>query len=74
MELSPTRVGFSVSKKLGKAVIRNKVKRRMREAYLNLNVNSVEPFDIVFVGRGKLPAAPFIDIEARRWDEKWKAG
>ena len=27
------RVGFSVSKKVGKSVIRNKIKRRMKEAY-----------------------------------------
>lgn len=32
-KISPFKVGFSVSKKVGKSVVRNKVKRRLRECF-----------------------------------------
>ena len=59
------RVGITVSKKLGKAHVRNRVRRRFREVY-RLNEEKFQPgWDIVVVARtksihadfGKLPAA-----------------
>lgn len=56
-----TRCGFSVGKKIGKAVVRNKVKRRLRE------ITRVTPiktgWDIVFIARPGTAAASFADLE-----------
>ena len=50
-KLEQTRFGFVVSKRIGKAVTRNKIKRQMREA-IRLNVNKIRPgFDVVFIAR-----------------------
>ena len=47
------RVGITVSKKLGKAHIRNRVRRRLREVY-RLNEEKFQPgWDIVVVARTK---------------------
>ena len=53
------RVGITVSKKLGKAHIRNRIRRRLREVY-RLNEDKFLPgWDIVLVGRGKALDADF---------------
>ena len=53
------RVGITVSKKLGKAHIRNRIRRRIREVY-RLNEESFSPgWDIVFVARSKAVDVPF---------------
>lgn len=53
------RVGITVSKKLGKAHIRNRVRRRFREIY-RLNEEKFQPgWDIVVVARGKSITADF---------------
>ena len=47
------RVGITVSKKLGHAVVRNRVRRRLREIY-RLNEATFQPgWDIVVVARTK---------------------
>lgn len=53
--LSLTRCGFSVGKKVGGAVVRNRVKRLLREI---TRLTPIEPgWDIVFIARsGKFPA------------------
>jgi len=53
------RVGITVSKKLGHAVVRNRVRRRLREIY-RLNEEKFQPgWDIVVVARTKAVYADF---------------
>ena len=62
-ELPVTRVGFSVSKKVGKAVVRNRLRRLFREAF-RLYADKVEPgVDIVFVVRRFAVGSNFQNIE-----------
>ncbi|MBQ2854464.1 MAG: ribonuclease P protein component [Oscillospiraceae bacterium] len=57
--LNVNRVGVTVSKKLGKAHIRNRTRRRIREVY-RLNEAQFRPgWDIVVVARSKAVEAPF---------------
>ena len=57
--LGRNEVGITVSKKLGGAVIRNRTRRRLREAY-RLNEAQFTPgWDIVLVARGRSVDAPF---------------
>ncbi len=56
---SENRVGITVSKKLGKAHVRNFVRRRLREIY-RLNEDKFQPgWDIVVVARTKAVNAEF---------------
>ncbi len=53
------RLGITVSKKLGKAVTRNRIRRRLKEAY-RLSEGCVKPgYDIVIVGRASAESADF---------------
>ncbi len=57
--LNTNRVGITVSKKLGHAVVRNRTRRRLREVY-RLNELRFQPgWDIVVVARSKAVSAPF---------------
>ena len=56
------RVGITVSKKLGKAHVRNRTRRRLREVY-RLNEASFRPgWDIVVVARSKAVDAEFSQL------------
>ncbi len=56
---STNRVGVTVSKKLGHAVVRNRVRRRLREVY-RLNEDRFQPgWDIVVVARSRCIHADF---------------
>lgn len=56
------RVGITVSKKLGKAHVRNRTRRRLREIY-RLNEDKFCPgWDIVVVARTKAVEAPFSQL------------
>ena len=60
-DLDRSRLGFSVSKRVGKAVVRNKVKRRLREILRSVSLRPGR--DIVFIAR---PAAAAADFAALR--------
>ena len=57
--LNTNRVGITASKKLGHAVVRNRVRRRLREVY-RLNEELFAPgWDIVVVARSRCVNADF---------------
>jgi ribonuclease P protein component len=60
-QLTFSRYGFSVSHRIGKAVIRNRVKRLLREI---LRVTSLEAgWDIVFIARSQAATASYAELE-----------
>ena len=68
------RVGITVSKKLGKAHIRNRVRRRLREVY-RLNEEKFQPgWDIVIVARHRAIDADFEKLTAAFLQLADKAG
>ena len=68
------RVGVTVSKKLGKAHVRNRTRRRIREVY-RLNEEKFQPgWDIVVVARTKAVEAPFGQLTASYLALAKKAG
>ena len=57
------RVGITTGKKLGGAVVRNRVRRRLREVY-RLSEEKFRPgWDIVVVARSKAIDAPFPELQ-----------
>ena len=68
------RVGITVGKKLGHAVVRNRARRRIREVY-RLNEAKFQPgWDIVVVARSKSVTADFATLTAAFLSLAEKAG
>ena len=60
----PARVGFTVTKKVGNAVIRNRTRRRLKEAArIVLAGRPVTGADLVLIGRDATRARPFIELQ-----------
>ena len=60
--LGVNRVGVTVGKKLGKAHIRNRVRRRLREVYRLHESRFLPGWDIVVVARGRAVDASFAEL------------
>ncbi len=58
-----TRLGFTATKKLGNAVVRNRAKRRMRAA-ARLELATTTGHDIVLVAREAIRLNSFIELRA----------
>ena len=57
---APARLGFTVTKKVGNAVVRNRTRRRLREAArLLLRDQPVTGVDLVLIGRDGTRRRPF---------------
>jgi len=61
-DLSHNRYGFVTSKALGKAVIRNRTKRHLREAIHNLHPHLRTSYDVVIVARKAVVGQPFAEV------------
>ena len=63
-DAEPVRLGFTVTKKVGNAVIRNRTRRRLKEAArLVLAEQPVRGADLVLVGRNTTRARPFAALQ-----------
>lgn len=59
--LALSRCGFSVSRRVGKAVVRNRVKRLLREI---LRLTPLPPgWDLVFIARPRAAGADYTELE-----------
>ncbi|MBC2576656.1 ribonuclease P protein component [Peptostreptococcus canis] len=59
-----SRIGISISKKVGKANVRNKIRRYIKEAYrLNIDPHVKSGYDIVFIARINSKNSEYKDIE-----------
>ena len=75
------KVGFSVTKKVGKAVVRNKIKRRLKEIVTKFQDNIAPKHTLVFVAKPSIVDIEFLEIQeqvvsllkkANIFIEKWK--
>ncbi len=60
--LTYNRLGITVGKKIGGAVVRNRVKRLIRESYRLLEEDLKFTYDFVIVARSKSADADFKDV------------
>jgi len=60
---SINRLGISVSKKVGKSVIRNRIKRLIKENF-RLNIEEIKVgYDLVFIARNLSKGKNYVEIE-----------
>ena len=69
--LEISRFGFSVSKRVGNAVVRNRVRRRLREC-LRLTQH-IPGWDVVFIARTPASKADYHQIERAVDELMWRA-
>ena len=62
-KLKKYKVGFSAGKKVGKAVYRNKVKRRIKEAVFSYRNNLKGSYNYIFVAKPNSVDASYQDIK-----------
>lgn len=60
---APARIGFTVTKKIGNAVVRNRTRRRLKEAArLELAPQQLAGVDLVLIGREATAKRDFLDL------------
>ncbi len=67
--LTALRIGFTASKKVGNAVVRNRAKRRLRAAAEQVLSHASAPgFDVVLIARTVTATCPFAELQR---DLRW---
>lgn len=73
-KFKPFKVGFSVNNKIGKAVVRNKVKRRLRESFNQIVSLIDRRYNYIFVAKEGIVEKNFIEIKTNMLNLIKKAG
>lgn len=63
--LGITQVGITTSKKIGNAVLRNRSRRVIREAFRQLSPQVKPGYDLVFVARGRTPHSKSTQVQGQ---------
>ena len=63
--LGYARIGITSSKKIGKAVVRNRSRRVIREAVRQISPDMTQSLDMIFVARGRTAAAKSTQVAGR---------
>ena len=71
---APTRIGFSVSKRVGGAVVRNRVKRRLREAVRHTLADLPPSWDIIIGARPPAATADYATLDTAMRELLARAG
>jgi len=58
-----TRFGFSISKRVGKAVVRNRAKRIIREVCRQCLDEIKDGYDLVFIGRSSIKHCSYEEVK-----------
>lgn len=66
--LNCNRVGISVSKKVGGSIVRNRVKRLIRESFRLNDVGLKNGFDLIFIARTTAKDKSYVNIESSLLD------
>lgn len=57
------RIGITTSKKVGKAVMRNRSRRIIRAAFSHIHIDVSQPYDIIFVARTRTAYLKSTEVE-----------
>ncbi|WP_313756652.1 ribonuclease P protein component [Tissierella sp.] len=59
-----SRVGYSITKKIGNSVVRNKIRRKMKEIY-RLNFNNIKSnYDLIFIPKKNVVDISYKELES----------
>jgi len=61
-QLTHNRYGFVTNKKIGGAVVRNRTKRRLREATYQIHPHLHQGYDVVVIARPSIVEQPFEEL------------
>lgn len=63
-KLDNSRVGFTITKKIGNAVVRNKIRRRMKEIYRLRLGNIKNGYDLIFIPKKNVIDISYKELES----------